>query len=329
MNRSPGAARISITDRCDLACVYCRPATGDWCIPAEHRLDVAAWSEVFKALAQSGVQRLRITGGEPLLHPFVVSLVAAAVKTTGINDVALTTNATRLEQLALPLRDAGLRRLNISIDSLQEDRFVTITRGGSLTPVLRGIRAARAVGFDEIKTNTVVLGPGRSGVRNDDELEQIAKWAWSLGMTPRFIELMPIGVAVELDGQFVSYGTMRERLAGVLDDSDDDFRPDPNRGPARYVRAADGSGRRIGFITGTSKPFCDGCDRIRVTSDGSVVSCLAINDCVSVAGAARAGDTTRLVQSLRDAWTHKPDTASWRGTTEGSARKVSMRVLGG
>lgn len=329
MNRAPRIARISITDRCDLACVYCRPPSGDWCIPRERRLDVAAWAALFNALAQSGVHRLRLTGGEPLLHPFVVSLVEAAAKTSGIDDVALTTNATRLELLAQPLRDAGLRRLNISVDSLREERFVAMTRGGSLTKVMRGVEAALAAGFEEIKSNTVVLGPGPGGVRNDDELSDIATWAWSLGITPRFIELMPIGIAVELEGRFVSYATMRERLAGILDGLDTDFRPDANRGPARYVRAADGSGKRIGFITGTSMPFCDGCDRIRVTSDGSVVSCLATNACVSVAGAARAGDGAGLVRGVRDAWMQKPDTTSWRGTRETSARRVSMRVLGG
>lgn len=333
MNRSPAAARVSITDRCDLACIYCRPSHGDVCLPRERRLDVSAWVEVFKALAAQGVRRLRLTGGEPLLHPDVVALVRAAASTPGVTDVALTTNATRLDSLAQPLRDAGLSRINISVDSLREHRFRAITRGGDLAQVLRGVRAACAAGFDEVKTNTVVLGP-RDGVeecidRNDDELSDLVSWAWSLGITPRFIELMPIGVAAQMKDRFVSYRQMRLALLPLLATTDESGTMDDNRGPARYVTACDDSTRRVGFITGTTRSFCDGCDRIRITTDGQVLSCLASTDCVDVSAAARAGDGADLARGLRMAWTQKPDSRSWQGTTENSARRVSMRVLGG
>ncbi|MBK9259876.1 MAG: radical SAM protein [Polyangiaceae bacterium] len=330
MNRPPAAARVSITDRCDLACVYCRPANGDACLPRERRLDVSAWAELFKALAAQGVRRLKLTGGEPLLHPHVVELVRTAANTPGITDVSLTTNATRLESLAQPLRDAGLSRINISVDSLREDRFRVITRGGELVQVLRGVRAACAAGFDEIKTNTVVLGPGERGDdRNDDELSDIVTWAWSLGITPRFIELMPIGVAAQFPGRLVSYRQMRDALVCLLGTNDEIGKVDDNRGPARYVSASQNRASRVGFITGTTRPFCEGCDRIRITADGQVRSCLARMDCVDVSDAARAGDFADLVQSLHTAWTQKPDTRSWKGSTETSARRVSMRVLGG
>lgn len=330
MNRSPAAARISITDRCDLACIYCRPAQGDACFPRERRLDVAPWAEVFKALAAQGVRRLRLTGGEPLLHPQVTELVRAAATTPGINDVSLTTNATRLEALARPLRDAGLARINISVDSLRADRFQRFTRGGDLAQVLRGVRAACAVGFDEIKTNTVVMGPGEElDDRNDDEVVNLVTWAWSWGITPRFIELMPLGVAAGMQDRLVPYHKMRAELRDLLTEGNDLGPADNNRGPARYVSERNGSSRRVGFITGTTRPFCDGCDRIRVTADGKVRSCLARTDCVDVSLAARDADGLALAQNLHSAWMQKPDTANWQGATEHSARRVSMRVLGG
>lgn len=330
MNQAPAAARISITDRCDLACIYCRPAEHDPCLPRERRLDVSSWKAVFRALAAQGVHRLRLTGGEPLLHPDVVQIVQAAHETPGIDDVALTTNGIRLESLAKPLREAGLSRLNVSLDSLDEARFRALTRGGNLTQVLHGIRTACGVGFREIKTNTVVMGlSDNPTLRNDDELVDITQWAWSNGITPRFIELMPIGIGGEMQHQLVTYRRMREILVCLLGTNDMEGVVDQQRGPARYVMAENGSGSRIGFITGTTQPFCDGCDRIRVTANGEVRACLARMDCVNVAEAARSCDADGLARSLQEAWAHKPDTTSWRGSSETSARRVSMRVIGG
>lgn len=330
MNQAPTAARISITDRCDMACIYCRPAEHDRCMPRERRLDVASWKEVFRALAALGVNRLRLTGGEPLLHSEVVQIVHAAKDTPGIDDVALTTNGVRLESLAKPLRDAGLTRINVSLDSLNETRFRALTRGGNLMHVLQGIRTACDVGFREIKTNTVVMGKSDDDtLRNDDELVEITRWAWSNGVTPRFIELMPIGIGAEIQNRLVTYRQMREKLVCLLGTNDMEGAADPKRGPARYVRAENGEHRRIGFITGTTRPFCDGCDRIRVTASGEVRACLARMDCVEIAESARICDADGLARSLREAWAHKPDTTSWRGSSETPARRVSMRVIGG
>ncbi|HEX3343568.1 MAG TPA: radical SAM protein, partial [Polyangiaceae bacterium] len=150
----PRTVRVSLTDRCDLACVYCRPSRSDGYL--EKRLDDDGWRAMVRALVDAGVRRVRITGGEPLLHPRVTELVAY-VASLGVDDLALTTNATLLARLARPLRDAGLRRLTVSLDSLVPERFWRITRGGRLETVLAGIEAARAVGFDELKVNTVVL----------------------------------------------------------------------------------------------------------------------------------------------------------------------------
>src|SRR6185369_6336204 len=205
----PRSVRISLTDRCDLACVYCRPSRSDGYL--EQRLDDLAWHAMIEGLARAGVRRVRITGGEPLLHPRAVELVAF-VASAGFEDVALTTNATRLERLARPLRDAGLERLTVSIDSLDPVRFHRITRGGDLEQVLAGVRAALAAGFDELKLNCVVLRG-----ENEDELEAITEWAWERGITPRFIELMPIAEGANIVGRhLVTAAEMRERLRALL-----------------------------------------------------------------------------------------------------------------
>src|SRR5580704_10104031 len=171
---APRTVRISLTDRCDLACVYCRPSRSDGYL--EQRLDDDAWRTMVRALVRSGIRRVRITGGEPLLHPKVLEHVAF-VASLGVDDLALTTNATRLQPLARPLRDAGLQRLTVSLDSLVPERFWRITRGGRLDRVLAGIDAAIDAGFSEIKTNTVVLRGD-----NDDELANIVTWACARGI---------------------------------------------------------------------------------------------------------------------------------------------------
>jgi GTP 3',8-cyclase len=318
---SPRLVRISLTDRCDMACVYCRPAERGAYLPAEERLSVAAWEAVLRGLRAEGVRRVRVTGGEPLLHRDVVEVVRR-VAALGMDDLALTTNGSRLRALAGPLRDAGLRRVTVSIDTLDPQRFAAITRGGDLPGVLAGVEAALAAGFDEVKTNTVVL----RGV-NDDELPAMVAWAWSRGITPRFIELMGVGEGGNIwRERLVSRDEMIARLAGVL-------RPgegarDADRGPARYLRAADGSGRRVGFISGSTDTYCAGCDRLRVTSDGTMRPCLATTDGVELTEEGKEGAPGAVAATLREAWAMKPD-ASWQGCTEVTARAVSMLATGG
>jgi len=324
---APRAVRLSITDRCDLACVYCRPHRHDGYLPAERRLRADDWRTLAEGLLRRGVRRFRVTGGEPLLHPEVVGIVRAIAALPGVEDLALTTNGTRLAELARPLRDAGLRRLNVSVDSLDADRFAALSRGGSLAEVLRGIENARAAGFSDLKINTVVLAAGDGEPGNDDELEALVRWAWSIDATPRFIELMPIGEGARRLDRYVGYATMRQQLKNVLAD-DPTTRP-TDRGPARYAKARDGSGREVGFITGTSDTFCDGCDRLRATSDGAVRPCLATNDRVDAAEEIRAGDVEGVARALDRAWGMKPDGETWKGCTEASAAAVNMRGTGG
>lgn len=316
----PRTVRVSLTDRCDLACVYCRPSRSDGYF--ERRLDDDAWKTMLRGLVAAGVRRVRITGGEPLLHPRVTELVAF-IAGLGVEDLALTTNATRLDQLARPLRNAGLRRLTVSLDSLTPERFWRITRGGKLDRVLSGIEAARNVGFDELKTNTVVLRGD-----NDDELEAIVTWAWGRGIIPRLIEVMRVGEGARLPPEkLVGANEMRRRLAHLL--SDESGSIDPDRGPAKYVRARHDAHLRVGFITGTTDTYCSTCDRMRVASDGTLRPCLATNDGVAGMDLAQAGDVTGIVSAIDDAWSLKPDGRTWKGCTEHSAADVSMRAIGG
>jgi cyclic pyranopterin phosphate synthase len=317
---APRTVRVSLTDRCDLACVYCRPSRSDGYL--EKRLGDDAWRAMIDALVRAGVRRVRITGGEPLLHPRVAELVRY-VASLGVDDLALTTNATLLAKLARPLRDAGLRRLTVSLDSLVPERFWRITRGGRLDTVLAGIEAARAVGFDEMKLNTVVLRGD-----NDDELGAIVEWAWARGIVPRFIELMHVGEGAKLPAaKLVGHDEMRARLAHLLGDGPGELQPD--RGPAKYVSARRDPGLRVGFITGTTDTYCGTCDRLRVASDGALRPCLATNDGVEAMELATNGDVPGLVGAIAQAWTLKPDGRTWKGCTEETAAGVSMRAIGG
>jgi cyclic pyranopterin phosphate synthase len=310
----------SSRDRCALACVYCRPSRSDGYL--EKRLEDDAWRAMVRALVQTGVRRVRITGGEPLLHPRVTELVRY-VASLGVEDLALTTNATLLAKLARPLREAGLRRLTVSLDSLVPERFWRITRGGRLDTVLAGIEAARAVGFEEMKLNTVVLRGD-----NDDELPAIVEWAWARGIVPRFIELMHIGEGANLPAdKLVGHDEMRAHLACLLVDGAGELQPD--RGPAKYVRARHDASLRVGFITGTTDTYCGTCDRLRVASDGTLRPCLATNDGVEAMELASKGDVPGLVQAIGEAWALKPDGRTWKGCTEDSAADVSMRAIGG
>jgi GTP 3',8-cyclase len=316
----PRSARVSLTDRCDLACVYCRPSRNDGYL--EERLDEAGWRAMMNGLVASGVRRVRITGGEPLLYPHVVEMVAYAAS-LGLDDLALTTNGTRLDKLARPLAAAGLQRLTVSLDSLDPARFRRITRGGDLDRVLGGIEAARAAGFAEIKINCVVLRG-----ENDDELPLLTRFAWDRGITPRFIELMPIAEGANIVGtHFVAASEMRDRLAALIEP--EEARVDADRGPAKYVHARSDRQLRVGFITGTSDTFCEACDRLRVAADGVLRPCLATDVGVNAKSIAEEGDANSIAAAIHRAWQLKPDGTAWKGCTEETAAKVSMRAIGG
>lgn len=276
--------RLSLTDRCNLACVYCMPPSGE----TEHALrpELLSFEEAVRLVAvfaASGVRRVRFTGGEPLVRKDVVRLVEMVRRSTPVDELVMTTNGVRLPELARPLADAGLSGVNVSIDSLDADRFREITRGGELGPVLAGTYAALDAGL-EVKINIVALG----GV-NEDEVGRLVDWAWGLGVTPRFIELMPLGEAATLPSErFLSAGQILE-LLGARMAREAGRRSDAGKGPARYVPAADGSGRRVGFITAVSDEFCGECNRVRVSAMGDLRACLADRRAVSLRDAMREG----------------------------------------
>ncbi len=316
----PRSVRLSLTDRCDLACIYCRPDKQDGYL--EDRLEIDAWKTMAAGLVRAGVRRVRLTGGEPLLHPAIVEVVAF-LASLRLDDLALTTNATRLERHARALRDAGLMRINVSLDTLDRERFHRMTRGGKLDVVLRGVDAALGAGFDEIKLNAVIVRG-----ENDEELEQIVRWSWERGIVPRFLEVMHIGEGAKLADRMVPASEMRARLAHLVHHQSEAV-AEADRGPAKYLFARHDPTKKVGFITGTSDTYCKGCDRLRVAADGTLRPCLATNDGLSAGHLARTGTPSEIAEAVHDAWRMKPDGEVWKGCTEPDAANVSMRGIGG
>ncbi len=257
--------RLSLTDRCNFRCSYCAPAAPDC---GGDRLGRAELSRLVAIFARLGVERVRLTGGEPTLRPDLLDVVRDVHATPGIQEIALTTNGHLLATLAAALREAGVSRLNVSLDTLDAATLQRISgRAASLDRIVRGIEAAFATGFLSVKLNVVVVG----GV-NDGELGNLARFAWRFGATPRFIELMPFGA-----GQPVATAEVKRLLEaqGVR------LEPDQARGwgPAYHMRGTSQAGGRevsglVGFIGAMTENFCDGCNRVRVGADGSLRACL-------------------------------------------------------
>jgi cyclic pyranopterin phosphate synthase len=256
-----------------LRCTYCLPEKGCACPPTDGNAELSR-ERLVRLLALLhrgfGVKRVRFTGGEPLLRPDLPELIAE-VRGLGIGELALTTNAQLLPPRAAALRDAGLQRVNISLDSLRPETYARVTRGGRLDRALAGIRAAQAAGLGPVKLNMVVL----RGV-NDTEVGALLRFALYSGCHLRFLELMPIGVAAShFEAEFVSAGEIRERL-GRLGCAWCAVPWDPSETSRDFlVRDADGRETVCGFIAPTSEPFCSACRRVRLTSDGWLLGCLA------------------------------------------------------
>jgi len=327
-NRPVRYLRLSVTDRCDLRCVYCMPEGGN---PTSERAEVLSIEETVRAVAvfrRLGVQTVRITGGEPLVRRGVVEMVRG-ISAVGIEDVALSTNATQLAPLAAPLREAGVRRVNISLDTLRADRLLSLSRRGAREHdgMMRGIEAAVSAGFEERKLNTVLL----RGL-NDDEAEDIVRFAWAHGFTPRFIELMPIGEGAELfaQGRYFGNDELRLRLAHLLDESPETRRAD--RGPARYVaaRANVAKGREIGFISAMSHNFCEGCNRVRLSAKGELRPCLASPRGVSLRDRMRGGeDDASIARAVRAALDGKEESHHFLDAGRDDHHHVTMSGIGG
>jgi len=285
--------RLSITDRCNLRCTYCLPADGVTFLPRAELLTADELVRVAGVARRLGVRSLRITGGEPLVRADVVAVVARLAE-VGFDDLALTTNATRLAALAEPLARAGLHRVNVSCDSLRPDRFAAIRRRGDLGRVLAAMDAAEAAGLRPLKVNVVLA----AGV-NDDEIVDFAAFARATGRHVRFIELMP------LDGEHRWQRSQVVPSAHVLDTVSAQWplvpASDPaSSDPATTYRFADHAPGSIGVIASVTQPFCGRCDRLRITADGAVRNCLFSDDELSLRDALRAGaDDATLAALLR------------------------------
>ncbi len=266
--RSIEYLRISITDRCNFRCVYCMPADGLPWLPKQEILSYEEIVAVVRELAPLGLRRLRITGGEPTIRPDLPALIAQLREVPGIEDIALSTNGVRLPDLAPALRAAGLDRVNISVDSLRPERIAAIARRDFGFRPERALEASLAAGLEPVKLNMVVM----RGV-NDDEVVDVAALTQHLAVHVRFIELMPVGEMAHLtDAHIVPSAEVLARVA-TLGPLAEDAGPVRGNGPARYQRLAGAPGT-IGVITPMTHTYCGSCNRVRLTADGRLRTCL-------------------------------------------------------
>jgi len=289
--RAHRSLRLSVTDRCNFRCPYCMPAGHVVFQPRSEILSYEEFQTLVRVGTRLGIREVRITGGEPLVRRDLPRLVEKLSAIPWIEDLSLTTNGFYLRELAGPLREAGLHRINISLDTLREDRFKELSGVDGLDRVLQGIEAARQAGFSPIKVNAVLL----RGI-NEDEAEDLVDWARRLNLSFRFIELMPIGGGPVRGREHLVPGAevkaRIERRYRLIPDE----RCDPSS-PARTFRFADGSGE-IGFINPVTEPFCAHCDRLRITADGKIRNCLFDQGELDLRGPLRSGASEAELEAV-------------------------------
>uniref|UniRef100_Q07Q56 GTP 3',8-cyclase n=1 Tax=Rhodopseudomonas palustris (strain BisA53) TaxID=316055 RepID=Q07Q56_RHOP5 len=285
--------RVSITDRCDFRCAYCMSEDMTF-LPRADLLTLEELDRLCSTFIAKGVRKLRLTGGEPLVRRNMISLVRSLSRhldSGALHELTLTTNGSQLERFASELRDCGVRRLNVSLDTLDPTKFRDITRWGDLGKVLAGIEAARAAGL-AIKINAVVLKDF-----NEDEIASLMEWAHGKGMGLTLIEVMPMGeVGAGRIEQYVPLSLVRTRLAQhyTLTDLDES-----SGGPARYARVSE-TGGKLGFITPMTHNFCESCNRVRITCTGTLHSCLGHEDASDLREPLRASSDDRLLSEAID-----------------------------
>ncbi len=299
-NRAIEYVRLSVTDRCDLRCSYCLPKDHDEFIEPENWLSFSDIERVVRVFTELGVRRVRVTGGEPLTRHHLTDLVERLHALPLLEDLSLSTNAVRLKKSALALKQAGIQRINVSLDSLQPQRFATITGGGKLSKVLDGLMAAKAAGMQPIKINMVAMKDV-----NDDEIEDMVQFCLEHDFTLRLIETMPIGgTGRAATDHYLDLQHVQQRLSEKYD-----LIPSimPGGGPARYVQVA-GTELRIGFITPISQHFCATCNRVRVSAEGVLYTCLGSESGFELRPLLQQGiDDEGLKQAIRDAIILKPE----------------------
>lgn len=276
--------RVSLTDRCQLRCTYCMPAEGlEW---AKDVLSAEEITRVVRAAVGEGIDEVRLTGGEPLLRRDLLDIVSAI----DVPNLSLTTNGMGLARLAPDLRRAGLRRVNVSVDTLRPDRFLSLTRRGGLPAVLDGVAAAVAAGLEPVKVNTVLM----RGV-NDDEILPLVAWARDLDVELRFIEHMPLGPTGAWNREDL---VTAEEVLSVLASAYDLVGLDGRESSPAELWQLDGSGPHVGVIASVTRPFCGDCDRLRLTADGHVRSCLFARDEDDIKPLLRGGGTDEQIAAF-------------------------------
>jgi cyclic pyranopterin phosphate synthase len=285
--------RVSVTDRCDFRCVYCMAEDMTF-LPKRDLLTLEELDRLCTAFVDKGVRKLRLTGGEPLVRRNIMSLVRSLgrhIESGKMDELTVTTNGSQLDRFAGELHDAGVRRINVSLDTLDKAKFKAITRWGEIGKVMSGIKAAREAGL-AVKINTVAL----KGV-NDDEIETMIRWAHGEGLDMTLIETMPMG---EIDGdrtdQYLPLSLLRANLAErfTLEEI-----PYKTGGPARYVTVRE-TGGRLGFITPMTHNFCESCNRVRVTCTGTLYMCLGQDDAADLRDPLRASEGNELLDAAID-----------------------------
>ncbi len=292
--------RLSVTDRCDLRCVYCMAEHMTF-LPKVEVLTLEELDRIATAFVGLGVKKLRITGGEPLVRKGMMGLMGSLgrhLKTGALEELTLTTNGTRLSEFAGQLADTGVRRINVSLDTLKPDLFRKLTRGGDIAKVIAGIEAAQAAGL-QVKLNAVALKDD-----NAAELPELIRWAHGRGLDVTLIETMPMGeVEQDRTDQYLSLTALRAELESFWTLTDLTM---TTGGPARYVDVAE-TGGRLGFITPMSHNFCEACNRVRLTCTGTLHTCLGQEDAADLRAVLRAGASDAdLIEAIRNAVDAKP-----------------------
>jgi cyclic pyranopterin phosphate synthase len=306
--------RISVTDRCNFRCVYCMPEDKiDW-VPRDTLLTFEEIVEVARAALGHGITLFKLTGGEPLVRHDLPRLVAMLRAVPGVRELSMTTNGALLDQYAVALKAAGLGRLTVSLDTLDREKFRAITRGADIDAVWRGIRAAVAAGFKHPKINCVTM----RGI-NDDEFADFAALTRETDLTVRFIEYMPLGrtaLGGEYEARFISEQEIRERIVRRLGPLEPASK-DSGFGPANVWRLRGAAGR-IGFISAMSKPFCATCNRLRLTAEGQLRSCLFDGGEVELGPILREGGpaAVRLHRAFIDCVAFRPEVHSYFGNRQ-------------
>jgi GTP 3',8-cyclase len=292
--------RVSVTDRCDFRCVYCMSEHMSF-LPKADLLSLEELDRLCSAFVAKGVRKLRLTGGEPLVRRGIMTLFSSLsrhLKTGALDELTLTTNGSQLQKYAADLRSCGVERINVSLDTLDPERFRAITRWGDLRQVLAGIDAAQAAGL-KVKINAVAL----KGV-NEDELADLVAWSHGRGMDITIIEVMPLGdVGDDRLDQYLPLSMVRARLARRFTMNDVDHK---TGGPARYVRVKE-TGGLLGFITPMTHNFCESCNRVRITCTGTLYMCLGQEDAANLRAPLRASESDEPVyRAIDEAIARKP-----------------------